>query len=444
MLLTVPVSATAWRSPMRPADSLRRRIVVAFVSFGIVLSMFFALIAAVAVEGIEMHLVDNRLAEVANWALPRQAAGLAVDLPSGLRFHRGDAIPASLRGLPQGVPTSTSMASACMCCPAPMRPARMSWSTMKAITRRSSSSCIRCSPSFSSASCSWRPAWAASSRAASSTPISELADAVARGRSPLPCRERKDELGILARALEAHTAELRAFLDRERFFTGDVSHELRSPLTVIMGAAEILMTMPANEATRAPAERIYRAAHEAAECVTVLLLLARSPELGRLPPVPVERDRRTRSGTLPAPGRRQAVELRLLRRPGFAIQAPPNCAPPPSATWCATPASTRSRAAVTVALSPRRVVVEDTGPGCPSPCAIPWRRRRLRGRRFRRAARPAPASACRSSAHLRIPRRLARLRRPRPAAAAASPSISPAISRTLNVPLTQRTSPRYS
>jgi ABC-type lipoprotein release transport system permease subunit len=68
---------------MRPSDSLRRRIVVIFVSFGIVLSVFFALIATVAVEGIEMHLVDNRLNEVAKWALPRQAAGLAVDLPSG-------------------------------------------------------------------------------------------------------------------------------------------------------------------------------------------------------------------------------------------------------------------------------------------------------------------------------------------------------------------------
>ncbi|MDT1878265.1 two-component sensor histidine kinase, partial [Acinetobacter baumannii] len=72
-------------------------------------------------------------------------------------------------------------------------------------------------------------------------PMRELADAVTQGASPLPHASRADELGVLARALDAHTSQLRAFLDRERFFTGDVSHELRTPLTVIMGAAEILM-----------------------------------------------------------------------------------------------------------------------------------------------------------------------------------------------------------
>ena len=60
---------------MLPSESLHRRIVVALVSFGVVLSLFIAGVAAVAVEGIEVHLVDNRLAEAARWASPRARRG---------------------------------------------------------------------------------------------------------------------------------------------------------------------------------------------------------------------------------------------------------------------------------------------------------------------------------------------------------------------------------
>ena len=88
---------------MRPASSLSRPIVGAFILFGVVLSLFFAVLAALVVEGIEVHLVDERLAEVEKWARPRAAAGLPADLPAGLRFHRGDDIPLSLRALPAGV-----------------------------------------------------------------------------------------------------------------------------------------------------------------------------------------------------------------------------------------------------------------------------------------------------------------------------------------------------
>ena len=43
---------------MRPASSLSRPIVGAFILFGVVLSLFFAVLAALVVEGIEVHLVD--------------------------------------------------------------------------------------------------------------------------------------------------------------------------------------------------------------------------------------------------------------------------------------------------------------------------------------------------------------------------------------------------
>ena len=93
---------------MRNDVLLSRRILSAFTLFGFVLAGCFSILVAVAVEGIEVHLVDNRLAEVEKWALPREIAGIEVDLPAGLRFHRGDDIPTSLRGLPPGISDSAS------------------------------------------------------------------------------------------------------------------------------------------------------------------------------------------------------------------------------------------------------------------------------------------------------------------------------------------------
>ncbi len=88
---------------MRIGSSLQRRIVAAYLLFALGSCVFFVLIAAVAVEGIEVRLVDDRLMNVASWASPRNAAGLPVEMPTGLIFHHGESIPLSLRGLPPGV-----------------------------------------------------------------------------------------------------------------------------------------------------------------------------------------------------------------------------------------------------------------------------------------------------------------------------------------------------
>jgi signal transduction histidine kinase len=351
---------------MRPSDSLRRRIVVIFVSFGIVLSVFFALIATVAVEGIEMHLVDNRLNDVAKWALPRQAAGLAVDLPSGLRFHRGDAIPRSLRSLPEGVSEVDVdgvglhvLSGVDAAGPYAVVDHESDYEKVELVVYSMFTVFFLGFLLLAAALGSF-----VARRIVN--PISELAVAVARGRSPLPLQDRKDELGILARALEAHTTELRAFLDRERFFTGDVSHELRSPLTVIMGAAEILMTNSTAEATRAPAERIYRAAHEAAECITVLLLLARSPELGSLPAVPVDAIAAREVERYRALVDGKHVTLDYQGGPGFAVQVPAELCAAAIGNLVRNACQYTEEGKITVALSSGRVVVEDTGPGLPA------------------------------------------------------------------------------
>ena len=88
-----------------------------------------------------------------------------------------------------------------------------------------------------------------------------------------------EEVAVLAGALADFTERLDAFVERERNFTRDASHELRSPLTVIAMAVEKLRAereLPPK--ARASVERIDRAVHDMRELVEAFLLLARESD----------------------------------------------------------------------------------------------------------------------------------------------------------------------
>ena len=344
---------------MRKVDSLSRPIVGAFILFGVVLSVFFAVLAALVVEGIEVHLVDERLAEVEKWARPRAAAGLPADLPAGLRFHRGADIPGSLRGLPAG-PSEAEidgiglhvLSGADELGPYVVVDHESDYEQIELLVYSMFATFFAgfvILALFLGRFVGRRIV----------TPIRELADAVGHGDFSSPHTERVDELGVLARALDAHTTELREFLDRERFFTGDVSHELRTPLTVIMGAAEILIEGAQGPAVRAPAQRIYRAAQEATECVTVLLLLARAPELGAFAPVSVSEIARRETERYQSMVADKPVTLRCVGSADVSVRAPA------IANLVRNACQYTEQGEVTVVIEPGRVTVEDTGRGLP-------------------------------------------------------------------------------
>jgi signal transduction histidine kinase len=93
------------------------------------------------------------------------------------------------------------------------------------------------------------------------------------------------EVRELADALLRYSQRLAGFLDREREFTRDASHELRSPLTVIRMAVGLLLDdAKLSESSRRTAVRIQRAALDMEELTASLLLLARESETG----LPVE------------------------------------------------------------------------------------------------------------------------------------------------------------
>ncbi len=90
-----------------------------------------------------------------------------------------------------------------------------------------------------------------------------------------------EEVRELTDALLRYSKRLAHFLERERQFTRDASHELRSPLTVIRIAAGILLEDPdLGESKRRTAQRIHRACHDMEELVNAFLLLARESETG--------------------------------------------------------------------------------------------------------------------------------------------------------------------
>ena len=351
---------------MRAADSLSRRIVAAFILFGIVLSLFFAVLAALAVEGIEVYLVDNRLADVEKWALPRRAAGLQVDLPEGVRFHQGDEIPLPLRNLPAGVSEVDLdgvglhvLSGVGTLGPYVVVDHESDYEKVELVVYSGFAA-------FFVGFMGLAALLGGFVGRRIVIPMSELAEAVTHGVTPLPLTDRSDELGVLARALDAHTSEMRAVLDRERFFTGDVSHELRTPLTVIMGAAEILMHDGAQGAQRAPAERIYRAAQEATECVTVLLMLARAPEIGLFAPVSVSDIACRETERHQVMVAHKPVVLRCVGEVRVTVRAPVELCISAIGNLIRNACQYTEQGSVTVVLKSGQVIVEDTGPGLPA------------------------------------------------------------------------------
>jgi signal transduction histidine kinase len=98
-------------------------------------------------------------------------------------------------------------------------------------------------------------------------------------RSRLPSTD--DEVQELADALARYSERLAEFIARERDFTRDASHELRSPLTVMRISAELLLADDRlSDTSRRAAERIRRAANDMDELTSAFLLLARETEAG--------------------------------------------------------------------------------------------------------------------------------------------------------------------
>lgn len=351
---------------MKRSSSLRRSIVVAYLLFALAICAFFGIVAAVAIEGMEDLLVDEHLRSIAAWASPRHAQGLPVEMPSDVSFYHSDAIPPALRDLSAGVTKKSFEGKIVHLLVGEDTVGKYvvvdRASEYKNIEHSIYSMIVAGFIGFVGLSL-FLGRFIAHGFV---EPIMRLADAVKDANPELPLLSSEDELGVLARSFTAHTAELKRFLARERFFTGDVSHELRTPLTIITGAAELLVEQTTGQpALQKPAERILRAAREATDCVTVLLLLARAPDRIDRPETSIDsviREEIARSQHLV---RQKPVTLHYEEGEDFVIAGRRELVTAAIGNLIRNACQYTEQGTVTVRIQGQSVIVQDTGPGLP-------------------------------------------------------------------------------
>jgi two-component system sensor histidine kinase CreC len=119
-------------------------------------------------------------------------------------------------------------------------------------------------------------------------PLTSLAERARRGgktpwESP-PERDRPDEIGDLARALDVSVRSLESKAERAVRFATDLSHELRTPLSAIRGAAEILSDPALEPADRSRFVANIQTESDRLERLAVGLLEMERAEAGETPP----------------------------------------------------------------------------------------------------------------------------------------------------------------
>jgi len=93
---------------------------------------------------------------------------------------------------------------------------------------------------------------------------------------PLAPYFHEDEVGKIAKALDAYAQKLTDYVIRDKEFNADVSHELRTPLTVIRSTVELIKSNPnISQKDLDRINRIERATKQSSELTETLLLLAR-------------------------------------------------------------------------------------------------------------------------------------------------------------------------
>lgn len=111
-------------------------------------------------------------------------------------------------------------------------------------------------------------------------PLSQLATLVAdTSPTQLPTNFSKDfpnnEIGLLASTLENSLLRINQFIEREQNFTRDASHELRTPVTIIKNAMELLDQQDCSEKEKLILARVTQANRKMEQTINTLLSLAR-------------------------------------------------------------------------------------------------------------------------------------------------------------------------
>lgn len=204
-------------------------------------------------------------------------------------------------------------------------------------------------------------------------PLRELAARIAqlqpqrgRERVALP-RGASEELAVIADATNAFLERNERYVERERAFVDTASHELRTPVAVIAGAAQNALADAAlPPACRVQLDRIRQTAHDVETLITLLLVLAKDPSrladiservaLDGLVPAIVD-DHRHLCGD-------KALTLRIAALAPCEIVAPPHIVSAAIGNLVRNAIENSDRGEITIALDAAGVVsIDDPGHG---------------------------------------------------------------------------------
>lgn len=306
---STPAPGTPARPPLpplpRPRRGLQRQLMLSFTLFTLGVSALLGLFAMAFVYSVEDHFIEATLSRAATemerqhqlsgqWSTPPQAFMQRHDGPASLPDDLRGAWQAEPRrrefpGMqgrhyhlhwldrPQGTPPDPPVPDARH----PVLVAEVSTLLVVRPFRRELLAWWAGGSGGMTLAALGLAAWRARRISA---PLVGLADAVARSRPgesstgsiPYALAHRDDEVGLLARHLDALTARTQSFIEREQVFTRDVSHELRTPLAVLGMASERLLSrtdLPADVA--AELRRMRQVLWDLEQTVNTLLALAR-------------------------------------------------------------------------------------------------------------------------------------------------------------------------
>lgn len=180
-------------------------------------------------------------------------------------------------------------------------------------------------------------------------------------------RSATTELDVIGRALNDYLARNDQFVERERLFIDMASHELRTPIAVVVGAADLgARSADTPPAVRVLLDRIKGAAQGMQELVTLLLVLARDParlrqveetiRLDELVPSLIEDHRHLT--------RYKHLELQWQAAPGIEVIGPPQIVGTAIGNLLRNAIENSERGVIRIsAQAPGRVIVEDPGHG---------------------------------------------------------------------------------
>jgi signal transduction histidine kinase len=176
----------------------------------------------------------------------------------------------------------------------------------------------------------------------------------------------QDELYHLASSINGYIVRIRAVLQREREFSSDVAHELRTPLMGIQGAAENLeLGSVRDEATSALVARIRRRCLQMTTLIDALMCLAREPVEAERAGVEVDVGSVVdeQLAMLREAAQRRGIDLRVHREHAPRVRAVPAAVSVVLSNLLKNAVTHTDGSVVDVYLTTQGVVVQDYGPG---------------------------------------------------------------------------------